>query len=336
MPSSSGLSCLRTALVAVTVLSLVAGLGAVYQEVSFYGDTQRFPHPGKFVSAGRFRLNVFCTGLGRPTVLLESGLADSLDSWRRVQPEISQFARVCSYDRAGYGYSDPGSMPRTADRIALELREALRSAGEKPPYILVGHSFGGFLVRVFNGRYSGEVAGIVLVDSTQEDQYRLLPQAWARLSTATRQRARRQALWAPIYIDLGLARLEFRLKGQDVPPLLLQSKYVRARTSELVNIEVSAEQARVAGNIADKPLVVLTAGRVVDSALKAALNEEEQRAYEDIWVNVLQSRLIQLSRQARRTVLPDSGHDVPVDRPDAIVTAVRELSAGSSAWAIVR
>jgi len=327
MPSNSRLSWLRTVLVAVTVLFLVAVFGAVYQAVSFRGDTQRFPHSGKLVTGGGFRLNVFCTGQGRLTVLLEAGLADSLDSWRRVQPEIAQFARVCSYDRAGYGYSDPGPMPRTADRIASELHAALRSAGEKPPYILVGHSFGGFLVRVFNGRYSGEVAGIILVDATQEDQYRLLPQAWTVLSESTRKRARKQAFWAPLYIDLGLARLEFRLKGQEVPPVLLQSKYLKARTSELVNIEVSAEQARVAGNIADKPLVVLTGGRVIDSGLKAALNEEDQRAYEDIWVGVLQSRLVQLSRQGRRTVLPDSGHDVPADRPDAIVTAVRELSA---------
>src|SRR5690242_13675899 len=102
---------LRTVLVVVTMLSLVAVFGAVYQTVSVRGETQRFPHPGKLVSAGEFRLNVFCTGQGRPTVLLEAGLADSLDSWRRVQPEIAQFARVCSYDRAGYGYSDPGPKP---------------------------------------------------------------------------------------------------------------------------------------------------------------------------------------------------------------------------------
>lgn len=327
MPSSRRLPWLRAPLVAVATLSLVAILGAVYHALSLRAGRQRFPRPGNLVNAGELRLNLYCTGQGRPTVLLEAGLADSLDSWRQVQPEIAQFTRVCSYDRAGYGYSDPGPMPRSGDRIASELQQALRSAGEKPPYILVGHSFGGFLVRIFNGKYPGQVAGIVLVDATQEDQYRLLPPAWARLSAATRQRARRQAFWAPIYLDLGLARLELRLKGQEVPPILLQAKYVKARTSELVNIEVSAEQALRAGNIEDKPLIVLTGGKVIDSALKAALTGEEQRAYEDTWVNVLQARLAQLSRQSRHIVLPDSGHDIPADRPDAIVTAVRELSA---------
>ncbi len=307
------------------MLSLLAIAGASYQAIASRGDTRRFHHPGRLVSVGRFRLNVYCTGQGSPTVVLEAGLADSLDSWRRVQPEIARFARVCSYDRAGYGYSDPGPMPRTSDRIASELHTGLRSAGEKPPYLLVGHSFGGFNIRVFNGTYPDEVAGLVLVDATQEDQYRLLPSAWAKMGAAMRRRARRQALWAPLYIDLGLARLELRLQGRQVPSILLQSKYLTARASEFDNIEVSAEQARRAGHIADKPLLVLTAGRVIDASLRAVLSEQDQRAYEQTWINDLQLRLARLSTRGRRVLVPDSSHDMPNDRPDAIVTAVREL-----------
>lgn len=244
-----------------------------------------------------------------------------------MQPEIARFTRVCSYDRAGYGYSDPGPMPRTSARIASELHAALRSAGEKPPYLLVGHSFGGFNVRVFNGNYSDQVAGIVLVDATQEDQYRLLPRAWADMGAAMRRRAQRQASWAPLYIDLGLARLQLRLQGHEAPPVLLQSKYLRARASELENIEVSAEQARTAGHMDNKPLLVLTAGRAVDAVLKAVLSEQDQRVYEKTWVNDLQLRLKHLSKRGTRLMVPDSGHDIPTDRPDAIVTAVRELCA---------
>lgn len=128
-------------------------------------DARSFPHPGRLASAGELRLNLHCTGAGVPTVVLEAGLLDSLDVWGRVQPAVARFARVCSYDRAGYGNSDPGPMPRTSVRIANELRAALHSAGERPPYVLVGASFGGFLVRVFNGRYPDEVAGLVLVDA---------------------------------------------------------------------------------------------------------------------------------------------------------------------------
>ncbi len=312
-------------LFASVLLLLLAISGASYQAIASRADAQRFRHPGQLVSVGRFRLNVYCTGQGSPTVVLEAGWSDSLDSWSRVQPEIARFARVCSYDRAGYGYSDPGPMPRTSDRIALELHAALRSAGEKPPYLLVGHSFGGFNIRVFNGKYSEQVAGLVLVDATEEDQYRLLPRAWADMGAAMRRRARRQAFWAPLYIHLGLARLQLRLQGYQVSPVLLQSKYLEARASELENIEVSAGQARIADHIHDKPLLVLTAGRVIDTTLKAVLSEEDQRAYADVWVNDLQLRLARLSARGRRVVVPDSGHDMPTDRPDAIVAAVREL-----------
>jgi pimeloyl-ACP methyl ester carboxylesterase len=327
MASHSGKRCpLGIALFASILLSLFAIAGFSYQVIASHADAQRFPRPGQLVNAGGFRLNVYCTGLGSPTVVLDAGLADSLDSWHRVQPEIARFTRVCSYDRAGYGYSDPGPMPRTSERIASELHQALRSAGEKPPYLLVGHSFGGFNVRVFNGKYSDEVFGLILVDATQEDQYRLLPRAWVEMGAATLRRARRQAFWAPLYIDFGLARLQLRLQGDAVPTVLLQSKYIKAQASEFENIEVSAEQARRAGNIDDKPLAVLTGGKVIDAGLKAALSEEDQRAYADIWVGTLQLHLAQLSKRGRRIVLPDSGHDIPTDRPEAIVTAVREVS----------
>jgi len=271
------------------------------------------------------RLNLYCTGRGSPTVILEAGLADSLDTWKGLQPDIARFARVCFYDRAGYGYSDPGPAPRTSGRIASELHAALQSAGEKPPYLLVGHSFGGFNVRVFNGMYADQVAGLVLIDATQEDQYRLLPRAWRNLGAATLRRAQRQALWAPLYVGLGIARLQFRLQGRQVPPVILQSKYLKARTSEFENIEFSAEQARNADHIGDKPLVVLTAGRVIDAGLKAALSTEDQVAYQQTWVNDLQLRLAHLSKRGRRVMVANSSHDMPSDRPDAIVTAVREL-----------
>ena len=167
----------------------------------------------------------------------------------------------------------------------------------------------------------------MLVDATQEDQYRLLPAAWGNLGAATRRRARRQAFWAPLYIGLGIARVQLSLQGQQVPPVLLQSKYLKARASEFENIEVSAEQARMADHIGDTRLVVLTAGIVIDAGLKTALSDEDQRAYEQTWVNDLQLRLAHLSKRSRRVVVPDSGHDMPTDRPDSIVMAVRELCA---------
>ena len=255
-----------------------------------------------------------------------SGEKCGLEQWRRVQPAVSSFARVCSYDRAGYGNSDAGPFPRTSHRIAEALRTLLQRAGERPPYVLVGHSAGGYHVRVFHARYPSEVAAMVLVDATQEDQYRLLPPAWNELGAALVERYRSQARWAPVDVDLGFKRLMLSMRGSQVPYLLLQSKYFRARASELETIQVSAEQARAAGNLGTKPLIVLTGGKNSDAMLSASLGQRDLAEYQRIWVEDLQPRLAALSTRGKWILLPDSGHDVPADRPDAIIEAIRDVS----------
>src|SRR5688572_145377 len=130
------------------------------------------PPPGKLVDVGGWRLHLNCTGSSkgsRPTVVLESGAGDFSFDWSLVQPGISRFTRVCSYDRAGNAWSDLGPRPRTMKQIAYELHTALMKTGSKGPYVLVGQSFGGLLMRTFAAQYRKEVAGMVLVDSTHED-----------------------------------------------------------------------------------------------------------------------------------------------------------------------
>ena len=172
------LTTFRVIAVALALL-LIVGIG--YQQLGRLMDAHRFPEPGRLVDTGGHLLKINCTGSGSPTVVLESGWGDVLVEWLAVQTQISTFTRVCSYDRAGYGESDPGPQPRTSLQIARELHALLQSSGEHPPFILVGHSFGGYNVRVFHGRYPNEVVGLVLVDATQEDQYQLLPAAWKQL-----------------------------------------------------------------------------------------------------------------------------------------------------------
>ena len=262
----------RFAVSVCTALVFLALVGASYQAIGSWREARRSPEPGRFVDIGGMRLKLNCIGSGSPTVVLESGLGDVLIEWRRVQPEIARFTRVCSYDRAGYGGSDAGPMPRTSARSAEELHALLQHAGERPPYLLVGHSYGGYVVRVFNGKYADEVRGIVLADSTQEDQYELLPDAWKRVGAAMLDRYQNQARWAPVFIDLGVARLMLSLRGVHDAYLILQSKYVRARASELESIRVSAEQARAADHIGDKPLVVLTGARNADPILRTSMS----------------------------------------------------------------
>ncbi len=323
---------LRKIAVSVCVMVILLALaGASYQTIESRLDARHFPEYGRLVDVGGYRLMLNCTGVGSPTVILESGFGDLSVEWRAVQPQIAKFSRVCSYDRAGYGGSEPGAMPRTSLQIARELHTLLKNAGEMPPYVLVGHSFGGYNVRVFNGRYPDEVAGMVLADATQEDQYELLPKAWSAISAAQLKHCERQARYAFFLVDLGIGRLMLRAQGADHGAyLVLQSKYLRARASELEQIRVSAEQARAADHISDKPLVVLTATENSDAILSTGLSQHDFEEFQRVWVDDLQMRLARLSTRGRRIMAQGSGHDIPSERPESIVNAVHELCAAAT------
>ena len=140
-------------------------------------------------------------------MVLDAGLGVPAHGWKPVQPAVAKFARVCSYDRVGYGWSDAGPMPRTSSEIAKELHALLAAAGEKPPYILVGHSFGGFNVRVFNGAYPNDVAGMVLVDASHEDQESIIPKVLLENMKEIETSLRWQKRLAPAYAYLGVGRL---------------------------------------------------------------------------------------------------------------------------------
>lgn len=128
-----------------------------------------YARAGQLVSVGTHSLNFYCMGSGSPAVVFDSGWEDWAPAWSKVQPEVAKFTRACSYDRAGAGFSEPGPMPRTSVRIAQELRTALHRAGIRGPYILVGSAFGGDNVRTFAELYTGEVAGLILVDADADD-----------------------------------------------------------------------------------------------------------------------------------------------------------------------
>ena len=125
----------------------------------------RYASPGRLVAAEGPRLNLYCMGSGSPAVVFDSGWEDWAPVWAIVQPQVARWTQACSYDRAGAGFSDPGPMPRTSVRIADELHSALRNAGIKGPYVLVGHAFGGDNVRAFAARYGSDTAGLVLVEA---------------------------------------------------------------------------------------------------------------------------------------------------------------------------
>lgn len=154
---------LLTSLAAGTLLACAASATAPL-------DDEIYTHPGRLIAAGDgARLNFNCTGSGSPAVVFEGGFTDWSPAWATVQPGIARFTRACSYDRAGAGFSEPGPMPRTTERIARELHDALHAGGIDGPYILVGQSFGGDHVRAFADLFLEDVAGLVLVEADASD-----------------------------------------------------------------------------------------------------------------------------------------------------------------------
>ena len=151
-------------------MALIVAAGAMFQLLMRQWESYRYPPPGKLVDIGGLRLHINCTGPGSPTVIMDSGLGDTSVIWQLVQPEVSRFTRVCSYDRAGLGWSDAPNEPRASSSIANELYRLLTRAIVPAPYVLVGSSSGGYSIRVFASRYRKQVVGMVLVDSTYPDQ----------------------------------------------------------------------------------------------------------------------------------------------------------------------
>lgn len=333
---------LRRALLGLFLLVLAAAMvGAGYQAIGNSRDASRFPQQGKSVSLGPefggLKLNVDCAGQGRPTVVLDSGLGVPGVGWDAVQKDAAKFTRVCWYDRAGYGWSEGSAAPRTSLEIANELHALLTAAGEKGPFVLVGHSFGGYNVRVYNGQYPAEVAGMVLVDASHEDQLSRMSPALQQTMSKMNQALKRQEMLAPLLIRFGVMRFTQRNQpaspglskefSQELAYLQMQAKFVEAAGSEMSLFSPqSADQVRAAGNLGDKPLMVLTAGKNVSASdLPPGMSLKDFEDFHQIWVNELQVQEANLSTRGKRIMVPDSDHMIPFERPDAVVEAIREV-----------
>lgn len=323
----------------VLLLVCAAVVGAAYQGIANWRDARRFPQEGRSIALGAefpgVSLNLNCVGSGPPTVILDSGLGVPAAGWDLVMPDVARFARVCSYDRAGYGWSSAGPMPRTSEQIAKELHALLAASGEKGPYVLAGHSFGGYNLRVYTGKYPADVAGLVLVDTSHEDQNQLMPPSLKKLTNDQIAELDGQRRLMPILIFFGIARLtgddggdrklskEFRDK---MKYLQLQTKFIDAAFSEIKSFAESAEEVRRSGNLGDRPLVVLTAGKDLEAKdLPKGVSVEELREFRKTWVNDLQVRQSRLSTRGKQVIVPDSTHMIPMERPDTVVNAIHEV-----------
>lgn len=333
--------------IVVAVLLLLAAMGSAYEALARRNALSRHEPPGQLVDVGGHRLHIVCLGQDdpdTPVVLLESGVGGWSMHWHEVQSQIAAFARVCAYDRAGMGWSEPGPSPRDGEQVVSELRTLLTNAGLSAPYVLVGASRGGQYARLYASRYPDEVSGLVLVDAEPEEMR-------SRSIFARRAAAQNQSVFSVMGLAtrLGVFRLlgAFRGEGGGVPempclpsmtpdlPAEIRPLYLavegQPRCSQAVLAEHAASDAReaqvgAAGSLGDTPLIVLTHG---PSAIPPSASTIEGAAeYEQIWQE-LQQEMAALSSNARLIVAEESGHNIMVDQPELVAESVRQVMEGN-------
>jgi pimeloyl-ACP methyl ester carboxylesterase len=251
------------------------------------------------ISLGTRRLVSTTSGHGSPVVVLESGLGAESAEWGAVHRGLSVHTRVCRYDRAGRGTSDPAVSPRGPAELVADLRALLRRVGLAPPYVLVGHSFGGLMVRLFAQRHRAEVAGIVLVDAMHQDQFEVFGQAFPPPRDGEPAALRETR--------------EFWSGGWRDP----------RSTREGLDLVAACVEARAIATLGDLPIHVLSAGTFLRQPL---IPEALRPRLQDQW-DGLQRTFLGLSSRTTQTRVENSGHFVQRDAPQAVVAAVLEVLA---------
>jgi pimeloyl-ACP methyl ester carboxylesterase len=347
-----GMRCL------LRILTLLASSAAVALPVFAQspppppGDTvPPFPAPGRLIDIGGWRLHLNCTGTfdaGRPTVILEAGIGDFSVEWSLVQPKVAAFARVCSYDRSDDGWSDFGPSPRTLHQIVYELHTLLVNAGERAPFVLVGHSFGGWVVRLYQSSYPAEVAGMVLVEAGADDPWRMLGDGKLRraseLATGrpippvkTANPVHESEIPPGVVSQLRAAAEQYAPRANEPPRDKLPPDAQRMRSwaygqlkhwaqgynpfeaDELAGLRAARLQGEF--SLGELPLMVLTRGIPESEGPDAAAREAEHRQDH--------ATIAAMSRRGKLVIAEHSGHHVQLDEPELVVTAIREVLAAA-------
>jgi pimeloyl-ACP methyl ester carboxylesterase len=304
-----------------------------------------YPAPGRLVNVGTHRLHLRCDGNGSPTVVFDAALGASSLSWSLVQPAVARITRACAYDRAGFGWSEAGPLPRTAGRVADELSELLGRADVPAPYVLVGHSFGGLVMRLFTARHPDKVAGLILIEPA-------IPEEWIDPNEHQRAqitRGTRLCGYGTLAARSGLARMVSGLVGigalgparavvglvsrgglrrEDegilapiwkLPPdvrrvlrqMWTQPKFFEALGSQIESVCASAAEVlrETPADYGRLPLVVMSASTAAESRLQA------------------DAMLARASTRGRHVLVADTGHWIPLDAPQAVIEVVTEMVA---------
>ena len=303
-------------------LIFIAIAGAIYQAVATARDKRKYPPPGQLIDIGGCSVHLHCLGAGKPVVVMESGSGNFSLDWSLLQPEIAKVTRVCTYDRAGHGWSEARVTLRTVPQIVEELHTLLRVSGIEGPYILVGHSLGGLYMHYFARLYPTKTAGLVLIDSAFPDIYRHWPSAFLE---QTEFRLKKTWLAA----SLGLLRLGlFSLPPapEKLPPdlqriisiLWLSPSFWRTalEQNKQLNWQVPELFSQL-GPFPEIPLVVLTPAH---NTWLADISPE----FPALWLEG-QEELSRLSPRGKLIIVEQSGHNIHHDQPELVAEVICQM-----------
>lgn len=308
-------------------------LAALHATPSPAVNSEPYTHAQRIVDIGNGRrMNLYCLGSGSPTVIFDAGLGVGSGTlpWNHVQPAVAQFTRACSYDRAGYGFSDPGPLPRTADAVVSDLHALLARAGIGPPYILVAHSIAGLYEMLFASRYPSEVAGMVLVDPSASGQEELFSSNFPKYS----------AFQAQQLASLHQCADDPTQKQCALPP----DPHLSAALNEVIRVMIRAPAAwqdpaseldtfgedttEVNGAMhgyGTMPLIVLTSTGDIKALQQTMSASDAQVAIvQKGWIS-LHDQIAAQSSRGVNCVIPNSGHYIQTDDPGAVIDAIRQV-----------
>jgi len=313
-------------------------------------ETPAYPPLGRLVDVGGHLMHIHCTGEGSPTVVLEAGTGGFSFDWSLVQPEVARFTRVCSYDRAGQAWSDLGPRPRTKKQIIYEFHTLLENAKISGPYILVGHSGGGYLVRLYQAQYPGEVVGMVLAECGHENSIFIINGKAVRMRELSTGKpvpdARSDMLESDRSVPLETSKQieqQMRLMGKSkiespyetLPPYLpqirlwavAQPKHYLADDNPFEAEELAAvytERHKTEYPLGDIPLLVLHRERGGYKPVPGIITPEVAKQMEEERIENNRD-LVRLSRNSAHIIAKNSGHDVHLDRPELVIDAIRQV-----------